>query len=217
MLPLPSILADSDDVGKIIVGVIAFLIWGISALASMAKKQGKQSQASMEQAMREQIEEARRRQIAQLEQMQPTMPPPPMLQPQRPRGPAVPPMRNLPQAPRPVSRPNPMAQPPRLPQQRPVQQPQQRPKQGQKRKQRQPGQAPAVPVPPPMRAVPVAGDTPDVYISEIGHGSASASPSRRQAAATPMLRLTPQNLRQQFILTEILQPPLALRDRPQEH
>ena len=32
------------------------------------------------------------------------------------------------------------------------------------------------------------------------------------AAAGPALRLTPQSLRQQFILTEILQPPVALRD-----
>ena len=54
---------------------------------------------------------------------------------------------------------------------------------------------------------------PGVIESEIGQGTASASPSRRQAdAAANVIRLTPQTLRQQFILTEILQPPLALRD-----
>jgi hypothetical protein len=56
-------------------------------------------------------------------------------------------------------------------------------------------------------------ELPRVLESEIGRGSVAASPSRRQAAAGPALRLTPETVRQQFILAEILQPPLALRDQ----
>jgi hypothetical protein len=68
------------------------------------------------------------------------------------------------------------------------------------------------------RVVPVEEHTPAVLVSEIVQGTAPASPSRRAAeaagASSSILKLTPQTLRQQFILTEILQPPLALRERP---
>jgi hypothetical protein len=60
-------------------------------------------------------------------------------------------------------------------------------------------------------------DTPGVLESEIGRGAAPASPARRQAAqraGSLLPKLTPATLRQQFILTEILQPPLALREQP---
>jgi hypothetical protein len=216
-------LADAgDDFGKVIIGIIVFVIWGIGALVNMAKKQNQQSQqgqSAIDQAVLARLEEARRREAAQsLGRMSgpgtaPLPPPLPYvmqgehrLQPQPRHGPVVPPMRSLPR------------QQQRPAQQRPVaQQPQRKPLQ-QKRKaqpRRAPAAAPPVPQPP---AGTFAAETPAVVQSEIGQGTAPASPSRRQAAAaeaaSPLRRLTPRTLRQQFILTEILQPPLALRERP---
>jgi hypothetical protein len=60
-------------------------------------------------------------------------------------------------------------------------------------------------------------EAPQVLESEIGKGVTPASPARREAEARLSgvgLRLTSELLRQQFILTEILQPPLALREHP---
>jgi hypothetical protein len=57
-------------------------------------------------------------------------------------------------------------------------------------------------------------EIPRAVESQIGRGAVPASPARRQVAAQPMLRFTAQSIRQQFILAEILQPPLALRDQP---
>jgi hypothetical protein len=188
----------------------------------------------MEQAMRAQIEEARRREAAQaLGQMGgPAVrpPPPPMMQPQeRPgrRGPVVPPMRSLPLpqgAPRPVRvPPPPTVPPPAVRRPGPITQsgPGQRQRQ-QPKKQQQRRRAPQLPVPawqleelpPSSRLAGQVVETPGVRESEIGAGATPASPARRQAVAGPRLRLTPQMLREQFILTEILQPPLALRDHP---
>jgi hypothetical protein len=85
--------------------------------------------------------------------------------------------------------------------------PQNQPRQ---KKQKQQRRAPAA-VPPSLPVQLAPTDTPGVLESEIGQGTAPASPSRRHAV-TPLLRLTPTTLRQQFILTELLQPPLALRE-----
>jgi hypothetical protein len=92
--------------------------------------------------------------------------------------------------------------------------PQRAPQQPQQQKKAKRRSAPP-PVPVPAKAVQPSVDTPGVLESEIGQGSAPASPTRRQAGARPVIRLTPQALRQQFILTEILQPPLALREPPE--
>jgi hypothetical protein len=220
-------LAESDDgIGKIIVGVIVFVIWGIGAMANMAKKQGKpspQAQAAMERAMREQMDEAHRRDAAHAMAQMDLLPPPLIPQGHAPRhGPAVPPMRNISQMPMPprvplqrrpvggrpaMSSPQGMRQPP--PPMVPVARNQ--PKQQKKQKQRR---AAAVTVPSALHQT-FAGDTPGVRESEIGQGIAPASPARRQAQAmdgAAVLRLTPASLRQQFILTEILRPPLALRE-----
>jgi hypothetical protein len=227
LLPFAPILADGDDsFVKVIIGIVVFVIWGIGALANMAKKQGQASQRSqmeLEQAMREQMEEARRRQMADaLEEMRgPAVPPPPMMRPipppppvpaalqrPRPRGPVIPPMRPHAQVPIPQAVRRPV---PAVPPMRPSARPQQR-----KAQKRRP--VPAVPVPMAERVVPVEEHTPAVLVSEIGQGTAPARPSRRAAeaagASSSILKLTPQTLRQLFILTEILQPPLALRERP---
>ena len=193
MAAFAHILADSDDtVVKVIIGIIVFVIWGIGALVNLAKKQAQTSQrgqAELEHAMRQQVEEARRRQMASaLEEMdgsrgvpppmmRPIPPPPP---PVRPRGPVVPPVRSVPPAP-PVrgvrvpfeslggTRSMPAA-PRGAPPMR-KQQPQQRRPQKQRR-----SPVPAVPVPTAERVVTLAEDTPAVIESEIGHGSAPASP-----------------------------------------
>ena len=235
------ILADADDaIVKVVIGIIVLVFWGIGALAKLGKKTNQQSQvdqAEQERLVRAHWEEVRRREaIAQalgqqqqqqgwVNQQQPAPPPlPPMpaallreqqrqyQQPQpRSHGPVVPPMRNLPQPQRAV-RPRPVA-PPRVP--APARQAQRRPQPQQRKAQPrvQPQQAEVPePVPGSSRRM-VATDTPGVIESEIGQGTASASPTRRQAdAAANVIRLTPQTLREQFILTEILQPPLALRD-----
>ena len=73
-----------------------------------------------------------------------------------------------------------------------------------------------VPVPP---AVPGEGES-LTHTLLPGDASAFISPSARapntaSADATAIRRwLTPQTLRSQFILTELLHPPLALRDDP---
>jgi hypothetical protein len=68
------------------------------------------------------------------------------------------------------------------------------------------------PAPPPMPAAPV----PVTIVQEISAAAPAAHASTRQAphAARADLRhwLTPAVLQRQFILTEVLQPPLALRE-----
>ena len=55
-----------------------------------------------------------------------------------------------------------------------------------------------------------------VAATEIGDGAAAAPAKRPPAVDAQAIRrwLTPATLRSQFILTEILQPPLALREPP---
>lgn len=236
MAALPPILAEFDDsVMKVVIGVIIAVIWGVGALANLAKKQqqeqGQSSQAEMERALRARLEAARRDQAARaLGQMSaPPMPtqglPPgsqyPQYRPQQQglRGPSVPPMR--PRAPQQQAqrRPAPRGLPPAVPPpMRPpgAQQQTQRPhgpvmaaKRTRKAERHQPAAPPALAEADSYSQGP---PRPGVLESEIGVGTAPASPARRLAAAAPMVRVTPQSLRQQFILTELLQPPLTLRE-----
>lgn len=194
---LSPILADAgDDFGKIIFGIIVFVVWGIGALVKMSKTQTDQARKRQQQvdaAIRAQMEAARQREMAAAALGQRMgQPLPPVLQrqqqqqrPQQQRRPARAPVRPPPM---PVAQRSP--QPPRKPQKRRIAQQQAAVNEVQ------------------------LEELPHVLESEIGRGSVPASPSRREASAGPMLRLTPKSLRQQFILTEILQPPLALRDQP---
>ena len=242
-MPLPPyILADADDVlVKVVIGIIVLVVWGIGALANLAKKQQHQqeqrSREEMERAMRLQMDAARRNQAAAealgqgpVSAHRPPPPPPlpPMAgfvggyqqqQPQRPRsGPVVPPMRSQP---RPQQRPGAgRSVPPPPLQQRQQQQPPRprgpvmRPKQtkqAQRRQQQQQRPAPQ-PVLEEIGTYSEGPNHPGVTESEIGAGTVAASPTRRLATVGPMVRLTRQSLREQFILTEILQPPLALRE-----
>lgn len=234
----PSILADSDTtVVKLVIGVIVLIVWAIVALLKLAVKSTQRSpaeQAERERQVRAHWEEVRRREaIAQAlhqsgqhgqpypQQMAPP-PLPPMpgaLQPhpqqpqQRPRGPMVPPMRTLPPVPQ-QARPRPAAQPaPRAPLRPPQQQQRQQPKQRKQQRRVQPAPVAAVE----LEELPArSAQTPSDFESELSQAGAPTSSARRQAQRGPVVRLTPQTLRQQFILTEILQPPLALRDHPHD-
>jgi FtsZ-interacting cell division protein ZipA len=198
------ILAESgDDFGKILIGVIVFIVWGIGALVKMSKTSSEQARRRQEQldaAIRAQVEAQRQREAAAAalgQRVGQPMPMPPVLQQQQ---------GQRRQARLPVPPPPQMRQPQvamRVPQQPRPQQP---------RKQQKRRVAP--PQRPVMSTQALLEEIPAVVASEIGQGAVSASPARRLAAAAPMVRLTPQSIRQQFILAEILQPPLALRDRP---
>lgn len=229
---------------KLIIGVIILILWALGAMANLAKKQQQSQQgrpqpgqpfdphrAEMERMMRQQMEAARREQAAealargpipagyQFPQQQPSRQPQPL------RAPAVPPMRARaqPQQQRPAALRSPPPPPP-IPRQQasrprggagPVV-PQRRTKKAQQRQQQQQPRRPAAePVIEELTGYSEGPSRPGVRESEIGVGTAPASPARRAAAAVPVIRLTPQSLRQQFILTEILQPPLALREPPE--
>ncbi|MGE5608675.1 MAG: hypothetical protein ACM359_05450, partial [Bacillota bacterium] len=51
----------------------------------------------------------------------------------------------------------------------------------------------------------------DIMVTEIGHAEPAGHRHIAPRAAAIAQFLTPKNLRTQFILTEVLQPPLALR------
>lgn len=231
-MPLPTyILAEIDDgLVKVAIGVIIAIVWGIGALANMAKKQqqgqAEHSRAEMERAMRAQVEAARRNQAAAeaLARGRSNAPPPlPGFQPEfqshqpweRPRGQSAPPMRPRAQPQRPAparNAPPPLVQPSQRQQAGRPRGPVMPPKRT-KKAERRPQQRPvAEPLLEELDSYSRGATRPGVTESEIGAGTAAASPARRLAAVPPMVRLTPQSLRQQFILTEILQPPMALRE-----
>jgi hypothetical protein len=200
---LAFILAESDgDFGKILIGIFVFIVWGIGALVKMSKTSSEQARRRQEQldaAIRAQVEAQRQREAAAAalgQRVGQPMSMPPVLQQQQ---------AQRRQARLPVPPPPQMRQPQvamRAPQQA-------RPQQPRKQQKRRV----AAPQRPAMNAQTLLEEIPAVVESEIGQGAVSASPARRQAAAGPMVRLTPQSIRQQFILAEILQPPLALREQ----
>jgi hypothetical protein len=197
MIDLPAILARSDNhAGEVVFAVIVFIIWGIGALAKLSKtqtEQAKKRQAQLDAAIRAQVEGDRQREAAVVAARQVQRP---QEQP-RPAMSAPLPSALRKQAARPAQQ-VPRSQPPRGKQ---PQRPQQK-----RRVQMTP---PALPLP-----KPVLEEIPGVVQSEIGRGAVPASPAQRQvASAGPGLRLSPKSLRQLFVLTEVVQPPLALREQ----
>jgi hypothetical protein len=117
-------------------------------------------------------------------------------------------LRRRPQAARPAPRGRvaPLAPPP-LPaalQQQAIRRPMPMVTPGQRKLRRRPGVAPS-----PAAQVPLDVQ---VVLTEIGQGTLPASPARRDAQARPLVQLNAGNLRQQILLSEILQPPVALRE-----
>jgi hypothetical protein len=186
---------------KLIFGIIFLIIWGISAVVSWLNKQ---QQRARQRRIQMELEQAQR--IGRMTN-RPAPQPPPVRRPapQRisegiaQRFPDV----LLPPAPPPVpqqqrQRPVPLP-PPRAPQHAPRRQSKQQP---------------------PRRAVPALPPEPMVDLAPMEVSSTSVvQPVKRAKAPTvdaAAIRswMTPNTLRQQFILTEILQPPLAMRTSP---
>jgi len=197
---LPYILADSDvNWPKIIFGIIFVIIWGISALVSWINK--------LQQ-------EAKRRQVRQqLERSAGRMPQQQQQQRQQPRQPVRIAEGLAKRFPDVLLPPAPMPPPP-LPQ------------------QRRPMPPPRVPLPPkparrapkqPRRAAPVQAEQlpvleEEVPLTTIASQAPITSPTRAAKPAVDAQALAtwlrPATLQKQFMLTEILQPPLGLRPDP---
>jgi hypothetical protein len=222
--------AAEEDGGKLIVAVIAVVIWAISALAKQAGKSSAKQKERLRQ-VRESIERAHA-------QNQPvTLDPeiarrlPPMI-PQRPPiarsgQPAVRPATNYNQmTAQPRGTPPPIVGqriPPRsVPAQRLPAPPQPIP--GRAKSKAAKRSAARSPQRPPLFAPPAAPPMPE-EVTLFSQSQQSARPAVQPMAARPVARpaiaapaikrwATPATLRQQFILTEIFQPPLALREQP---
>ena len=211
---LPHILAETEtDLPKIIFGLIFFIIWALSAFVSWMNKQ---QQEARRQRIREEIERAARYGGPQPARAPtPPTPPTPPRRPQRiaegiaQRYPDV----LLPPAPPPLPPPMPQAPPPQ--QRRPVPPVAAKPKPPQRRPQRQPQARRNVsaPVPPALPLEEVA-PAPAAYVNITQ--PAPRAKAQTVDAASVKRWLTPATLRHQFILTEILQPPLALRPNRDE-
>lgn len=182
MIPLPHILADGGDVGKIIFGVIAILIWIASGISSAMNKQNKERERRSQE-----LEELAKQAVL----TRPTAPPP-----------APPPLPGRAPMPVPQQRRSPQrgASVPPLP----VQQQRQQRRQG---KKQQKGRVP-LPPPPPGVAAPVVAQLEEIVTTSTQRGPAT----RASASAHPLATLLRKSLRTQIVLNEILQPPVALRE-----
>jgi hypothetical protein len=200
----PAILAaGDDDFARVIVPVVIAIIWGLGALINAAKKKQKEAEERRRHGENwQRIEQEMRQRAAQAQsvltrppplpyqppQPQPPPPPPPVFAPTRSiEGPYVPP--------RPVQRPVPP---------RPVPQPVSRPP-ARKSKKKALKPPPPMPVEEPVERATTL--TPAAPMT-----SARPAPTAGADAAALSRWLNARTLRSQFILTEILQPPLALRD-----
>jgi hypothetical protein len=211
------ILAE-DDFGKIVFGVIAVIIWGISALTSWASKQQK---------------EAKRRRLEEIDRRTAGMPPAVPLAPRqiaeglaarhpevlRPPADApyavIAPPRQAPARPLP-SRPLPMPVPARVatPQRRvaiPPRTVMQRPMPP--KPARKPlGRGRQKPVDEPMLELEEEVQTPHLQRPAAAPSTPTAPRVPLATASTIRQWLRPQTLQSQFILTELLQPPVGLRE-----
>jgi len=194
---------DSDPTITILVGAVAVAIWVIGALASAAKKQKKRTggEKSWEDILRD---------LSGAPPRPPSAPAPPPVPRQQPT--AAPP-RRVEQRPRPAaSRP----MPPSRPAPRPMPVPQAQPSVRRPKRHPAPVQTPPPPPKAPVTATPPLLASPhpgDVMATEIGSGEARAKALLASPMAVAIAKwMTPAKLRHQYMLTEILQPPLALRE-----
>lgn len=218
-------LADSDDgnMVKVIFGIIALLVWGVGALASSVKKsrqQEEQRQRQMLEQAREEVRLANARRAAegagvaasggphgQVRRVPAPPPPPPAYMPAPPPGyqPVPPPMPDWMTRQGTTARvPPPVPPTPQL-RYRSPQPPPPPPRRPKTKRQRPPAAPPAVAVfEEALRpvATPIRGPAATIR----------RAPGVAGNAAALSRWLTPQTLRSQFMLTEILQPPLALRE-----
>jgi hypothetical protein len=194
----PFILADTaEHVGAIIFMIVVFVLWGFGALASAVNRQKKrQAEEARRREMFERMQrEARARDMATARQRTPVAPPLPPPPPRPPLLPTAPPL--------PVQSPRPHAPP--LPPSPPRQQ--------RKGKRTRPVPSWQEPLPPQTEVQTASGHA----FADRAEGTAqqavrSKQPTPAARAAAVSKWLTADTIRSQFILTEILQPPLALRE-----
>ena len=186
---MPIVLAlDDETIGKIIFGVIAALIWAISALMSWsAKRQQEARRRAQEELMRQASEPQRQRSRPRIAEgmaiRHPEVLQPPAQQRQRVRQgpPPVPPMRSkAPMPPKPGRKPKPAKFSTKLPPVPPV---------------------PAAPLRD-LQRLPTPAHR--AHESVLSAGAGAVLPSH-----VPLL--SPHSLRTQFAIMEILQPPVTLR------
>ena len=185
---------DDDDVAKIIFGAIAALIWAVSAFVSWANKK-------TQEAKRRAQEDMMRRAAQQPSPSRPApvpRPPPRIAQGIATRHPEVllppaqhpyrqrPPVRQVPMPTAPMMRPPPLPPKPK--------------------RRAKPIKAP---MPPPL---PVARMQEEIESAVILDETPVSRRETHQRTSALAQMLTPRTLRNQFVLLEILQPPLALRD-----
>ena len=242
MTELAHILAESDDFQKFVVMIVVGAIIGIGSLISAAKKKQQEQERLRHRENWDRIQEEMRQRAANAAQIlsqqggYPAYPTPPMPQQAPPvlplqasYPPAAPPppppvfaptrsidgpyMPPRPPPGRPASA-RPMPIPPRAVQ---VNQPFSRPTQPRRPKKQKPGRLPpAPPMAPAGSASPPAIPTASRAAADAPPTSRTAQPSSSADAAALSRWLTAKTLRSQFILTEILQPPLALRPHTDE-
>jgi Sec-independent protein translocase protein TatA len=186
------ILADSEELPvKGLVFVVVLIIWGISALANAAKKTTEQQKERMRK-VREAIEQSQ--QAARQQMPQQAGRPPVQLAPEI--------QRRIP--PPVVTRPQPQRKPIR------------RPILATKKRVATNYNALTAKKPAPPPPLPAAKAVPEVVlVPETAPPPPMLSTSRKStgvSAAAITMWLTPATLRQQFMLTEIFQPPIALRE-----
>lgn len=179
----PLLAASDDGTGKLIGFVILAIFWGIGALASAMKKAKQPAKTNVPPPL-------------------PTAAPPPVPSQQQPQGLEWARMK-IPN--RAMSRPTAVAaKPPPPPAQR----------KGKRNKSAQQAAKRAAPPPPPSQPMFAAAPTavPPITAGAIGgaeRAAAAASVGIRDLRAS----MTPAAMRKQFIVSELLQPPVALRDR----
>jgi hypothetical protein len=186
----------------IIFAVILGVIWTLSGLATWANKQ---KEAERRARIREQIARTAGKSnpaaIAQRAQPQAQrMPPPPISRGIAARFPDV----LLPPTPS-------QRRPPQVRAQQQPRGPRPFPKKPQRKQQQQRQSAPIAP--PPLAAAPTPPQAPDAAPVARTAAAAASTASPRITAAMLSKWMTPNTLNQQFLITEIFQPPLGLRDR----
>jgi hypothetical protein len=199
MAQAPFILADTaEHVGAIIFMIVVFVLWGFGALASAVNRQKKrQAEEVRRREMFERMQrEARARDLAakarQRPPAAPPLPPPPPRPPMLPTAPPLPVQTTSPQAP-------PLPPSP--------------PRQQRKAKRTRPVPSWQEPLPPQTEIQPASGAAfPDRAEGTAQQAVRSKQPTPAARAAAVSKWLTADTIRSQFILTEILQPPLALRE-----
>ena len=196
MAQAPFILADTaENLGAIIFMIVVFVLWGFGALASAMNRQKKrQAEEARRREMFERMQrEARARDLAAMARQRPPAAPP--LPPRPPMLPTAPPL--------PIQTVPPQAPPlPTLP-----------PRQQRRTKRTRPVPSWQEPLPPQTEvhtaSIPASPDRAEGTAQQAPR-SKQPTPAARAAAVSKWL--TADTIRSQFILTEILQPPLALRE-----